>query len=361
MALKEDIKAAVMLIFDREELLQEERDGLSVEDEEIWREPLVRWSFSALLQHNIANLITTTSTTDSTTSSIPVDSYKSYKFTIPEAKRLIDGYSSSSFGDPLFGIAVALLFHKAFSTLEVQLDALMSLVDGKSLHLLPSIDRCLGDCFSYLDPPVLSASNASHFLPATSTSTGAVSGVDGGALSDALSQKDGQRKEERENKAAMDTYLQILTTPEALKCIGSDSIALSIVIHRLAKFIFKCIEDDDDEEESFVDFEKKENGSFDKYPTDLEKLKCSALLCSAIRRLAASEPAPQLAANLVEGDEKVVLGRGLQILSLLLRWSCREGRASDAVSAPRMDFIQQACGTDASGVLLNTIMAALHS
>ncbi|KAH7617514.1 hypothetical protein NADE_007292 [Nannochloris sp. 'desiccata'] len=322
--LKENIKAAVMLVFDREEQgvefeEQSQRQGEQEDFEiEVWREPLVRWFFAAHVKHTLPLLLTNTTTTSTSLSSTPSPSIK---FTIPEAKRLVDGFSSSSFGDALFGIAVALLFHSAFSPVEVQLDALMSLVDGKSLHLLPCVDICPGDRFRYLGSPARSFSSSSF---------AAAEGVDS---SDA-------QKEERANKVALDTYLQILTTPEALKCVETDSIGLSVVLHRLAKSIFRFVVEEDSEEES-VD-EKQENGS-DNF-RELEKSRCSALLCSAIRRL--------------RGKAQE---RGLQVLSMLLRWSCKEGRASDVISASRMEFIQQACGKNDTGELLHTVMAALHS
>jgi hypothetical protein len=319
-SVSEDIKAALLLVFDRSEVEEEEEE--EAESLEVWREPLVRWTFAAFLQHKIPLLSTFSDTNNSANSSNYI------KFTIPEAKRLVDGFSSSSFGDVLYGAAVALLFHKALSPLAVQLDALMSLVDGKSLHLLPCVEICPGDRLNYLDPPLYSASSSS-----ASFSAATVAGS-----SDA-------QKEERENKQAVDTYLQILTTPEALKCIETESIAFSVVLHRLAKAIFKYVVGDDQMEES-VDEEKKENGSSEK-SREIGKLKCRSVLCSAIRRLRASDAQGQ--------------GRGLQVLSLLLRWSCKEGKASDVVSAARMEFIQHACATDSTGELLNTVMAALHS
>jgi len=321
---EEDIKAAVMLVFDREELELREEQHLEQQEDfesEVWREPMVRWILAAILNHTVPLL---TSTCTSISTSISSTTSFSFKFTIPEAKRLVDGFSSSSFGDRLFGVALALLFHGAFSPLEVQLDALMSFVDGKSLHLLPCVDICPGNRFSYLDPPARSSAafSSSNFGPA----------AEGEEFSCA-------QKEERENKAALDTYLQIVTTPEALKCVENDSIGLSVVLHRLAKSIFRFVVDDDTKEESV---EIKESGS-DKL-RKLEKLKCSALLCSVIRRLRAT------------GQEQ-----GLQVLGMLLRWSCNEGRASDVVSADRLEFIQQACGKDDTGELIDTAMAALHA
>ena len=272
----------------------------------------MRWSFAALVHHSIQNIPTTSSSTT--------------EWTVPEARRLCDAFASSSYGDTLFGGAVALLFYAPLASIEVQLEALIALEDGRAFHLLPSIDACLGGYrLNYLNPPP-PPSHSSSSVTASSTSASTTT------MSTTTS----------EDKTAENVYLRLLSVGETLKCVDSGSLILSVVLHRLALLIFCCSSSGDDDETMKKKKKKQQN----------------ALLQSAIRRLGGG--------TTISGENGG--NRGLMALGMFLRWSCEEGAAVDVFSADRMDFLKAAVcggrdddGADDEEGLFKIAMAALRT
>lgn len=255
--------------------------------DDVWRDPLVRWALAAVLQVNMQSLDKGKLISDPV-AQVEQRQYQSQFWTVPQARQLVESYCASSFGDALFGGAVALLFNSYLAPMEVQLEVLACLSDGRAIHLLPPLRACPGPSLAYLEAPV----------------------------------------SEEHLRAARDAYLKILESPDALKCLETGSIVLSIVVHRMAGMIF-------------YNQESKEKDKVSDADNEMEVRRRHALLCGVIRRLRSPGALP--------------------VLGMLLRWNCEEGAAVDAVPAERMEFLDAACNGDGGEGLFKVVMEALEA
>ena len=266
--------AAVKLVFDPESAPAYVAlpDQLSTsQSDEIWQESLVRWGLTAVLNLSMRSMAMAVQSDENKAASILSKEGTLHRrpqyWTVPQARQLVENYCASSFGDSLFGGAIALLFNSFLAPLDVQLESLECLLDGRALHLLPPLNACPGPAKAYLDAP----------------------------------------------------------------------------IHRLARMIFNAseVEIGDKLADTLALVNKSILGVETKDDSELDLRKRHALLCGILRRL----KSPRL----------------MPVLGMLLRWSCEEGAAVDAVPAARMEFVEAACDADGSEGLMHVVMQSLEA
>ena len=303
--------AAVKLVFDPESAPAYVAlpDQLSTsQSDEIWQESLVRWGLTAVLNLSMRSMAMAVQSDENKAASILSKEGTLHRrpqyWTVPQARQLVENYCASSFGDSLFGGAIALLFNSFLAPLDVQLESLECLLDGRALHLLPPLNACPGPAKAYLDAPI---------------------------------------SVKQDLRASRDGYLKVLESPDAEKCIDSGSMVLSMVIHRLARMIFNAseVEIGDKLADTLALVNKSILGVETKDDSELDLRKRHALLCGILRRL----KSPRL----------------MPVLGMLLRWSCEEGAAVDAVPAARMEFVEAACDADGSEGLMHVVMQSLEA
>lgn len=301
------LRLAVLLLFGERErapagagMVPRGRGGAQREEEEAaWQQPLARWCLADLLHRYCSQ---------------PGGAQAgaaAAAWSEQEARQLAQHFAAVSYGDRLFGAAVAALLRRSVAA-SVQLEVLSSLADEQALHLLPPL-RCLpGPAGAYLAPPP-QASEASGSGGYAQPCFGGVPGASAGASA----------------RAELGLYLRLLAEGPLQRCLeassGADSsclrdcsAALPVVLHRLACACFP------------------EDGVS---PGGAKQAQQQATLCSILLRCGAAQPPPAHAAPL---------------LGLLLRWDTAAGGPSDAVPLGRVQAIEQACaaaGVDASRVL----------
>ena len=151
------------------------------------------------------------------------------------------------------------------------------LAEERALHLLPPLARCFGPSGHYLAGPP--------------------------------------------DRQTLDRLLALMGDAALARCLETDSLALTLVLHRLATYLFA--------------------GEAGTGPAaaaeEAAALRRAAHLCALVRRCSGG-------------------GVARELLGLLLRWDAAAGQASDVVPAARAAFLEEACG--AAG-LMPTVMAAL--
>jgi hypothetical protein len=306
--------AVLLLLGERERaaaeagMVPQGRGGAEREEEEAaWQQPLARWCLADLLHRYC---------------SVPAGAQAgaaAAAWSEQEARQLAQHFAAISYGDHLFGAAVAALLRRSVAA-SVQLEVLSSLADEQALHLLPPL-RCLpGPAGAYLAPPP-QASEASGSGGYAQPCFGGVPGASAGASARAelglylrlLAEGPLQRCLETSSGAGRSAAAQGVSG-----CLRDCSAALHVVLHRLACACFP------------------EGGGS---PGGAQQAQQQATLCSILLRCGAAQPPPAPAAPL---------------LGLLLRWDTAAGGPSDAVPLGRVQAIEQACaaaGVDASRVL----------
>lgn len=157
----------------------------------LWREDVVRYTVGALVDACLLVHAELAATSTNEEDQI---------WTMHQAQQLVSDFASVSYGDWVFGAAVATLLLPCCASLDVQLEALTLLTDERALHLLPTADRCFGkqqDYFGHLD------------LSSTS---------------DVMAQQE--------------VYLKILGTQEFVEAVDRGTVGGLVIVHRLAWMMF---------------------------------------------------------------------------------------------------------------------------
>ena len=159
------------------------------------------------------------------------------------------------------------------------------LAEERALHLLPPLARCFGPARLYLAGPV--------------------------------------------DRQTLDRLLALMGDAALARCLDTDSVALTLVLHRLATYLFV--------------------GEAASGPA-------AAAAAAGAAAGDAAAAARRRAAHLQALVRRCGGGEQRELLGLLLRWDVGAGRASDVVPAARAAFLEEACG---GAGLMPTVMAAL--
>lgn len=229
----------------------------------------------------------------------------------------------------------------------MQLELLQTLADEKALHLLPPLGLCPGPKSAYLNPP------PAPIVMATSNLTTSIS-------------KEGFSVQ----RQALDGYMKLLADGALWKCVkfgvsqeepsprngnetGNICVALAIVVHRLAAFIFKDTQPAGNTTSTTNNIQGTSDG-MDGMVVDQEVGLRRAMLCSILRRCSTTGNANASNNNSAAAAQ--------QVLSMLLRWDSSAMGASDVVTKERLEWIEMACRDNSCGELFNdTVMPALHA
>ncbi|PRW59348.1 RNA polymerase II-associated [Chlorella sorokiniana] len=294
------------------------------DDRALWERPLACWVAAALMDRYCAaagaaadgcaaGITAGTSSSDEAGSGLR-------GWQQQEARQLAQHFAAASYGDALFGAAVALLLRRTVR-LDVQLEVLSVLADEQALHLLPPLRLLPGSPAAYLASP--SGSDAGAFGQACFGAAAGAAGASGSS----------SRRQET------DLYLKLLSDGPLERCLAASSsgaaveadsgsaqegdgtgfaacsAAVPLVLHRLASACF------DGPDASSAQPSAGQG---------------HALLCSILQRCSGGSPEQQ------------------HLLGMLLRWDTTAGAPSDALSQGRVAAIEAACsaaGIDAAGVL----------
>jgi hypothetical protein len=183
------LKSITQLLFDPLMAPARTAGGGGEEEAEVWREALPRWAFAALSDMYCSEA----GGGAGGAGPAPPPPPAAAAWRALEAKRLASQFAAASYGDPLFGAAVAALLRRDVA-LDTQLEVLQTLGEGRALALLPPLPRCPGPREAYLEAPY--------------------------------------------SRQACDSYLRLLADPGLARCVGTGSAALPVVLHRLAAAIF---------------------------------------------------------------------------------------------------------------------------
>lgn len=133
---------------------------------------------------------------DSSTNALPQNMWS-----LPEAQKLVQNFISESFGDRLFGIAIALLFRYDMTPITVQKEVLTLLNESNAIQLLPPLDSLPGNPECYL-----------------------------------VTSKQCTEKQNTEQDIWF--YINLLHSESLVSCLKTNSMGLFLVVHRLATLVF---------------------------------------------------------------------------------------------------------------------------
>ncbi|KAL4425916.1 hypothetical protein ABPG75_009932 [Micractinium tetrahymenae] len=294
------------------------------EEPPAWRDPAARWCLAALMDR-YASSSAVAAEPPSASSGTDGDG-SSCGWQQQEARQLAEQFAAASYGDWLFGAAVALLLRPVVP-LDTQLEVLSTLADEQALHLLPPLRLLPGPSSSYLQAPSsVGSGGGSSFGRACFGGPPFAGG--GGA---------GGRRHE------LDLYVKLLSEGPLERCLAAASsgasgglnmaassssegdggcfaacsAAVPLVLHRLA-----CA--------CFPDGDQHASGQ------QTAQQQCEALLCGILQRCAGGAAALR------------------QLLGWLLRWDGPAGRPSDVIDSQRLAAIEASCaaaGLDAASLL----------
>lgn len=194
-----------------------------------WMDGVVQCSLLCLLRHYYSQQCFTSSYLASSVAASDSnnDYTSSSAWEMSQARRIAEHFASTSYGNAVFGIAVASLLRCDVS-LDIQMEILSVLSDEHALALLPPIVMCPGRREFYLEAP--------------------------------------------QTKESIDFYLGLLSHAAFMECSSREngSLVVSIIVHRLARAAFfnKTIKMDEGGEEALHEMRKRK-----------------ALVCLIMRRL----------------------------------------------------------------------------
>ncbi|KAL4859817.1 Transcriptional elongation regulator MINIYO [Chlorella vulgaris] len=346
------LRRAVMLVYgDREQAAAAPAAAAQREQDEVWDQPLARWCLAALMQRYCSADTTAASglaagsggSADASTGG----GTQAGGWQQQEARQLAQHFAAASYGDRLFGAAVALLL-RCCVPVDTQLEVLSVLADEQALHLLPPLALLPGPPTAYL-PPLPGAlatggGGAGTFGQAcfgASSMPGAVGGGGGG----------GRGRQE------LDLYVKLLTEGPLERCLAAAgaadcpggkggreeggggcleaaSVAVPLVLHRLAAACFPP--------------EPPLPGGDAPATSGIQQ---QALLCSLLQRCCGEHSS---SSGAVAETPLLVL------LRLLLCWDLAAAGPSAVLPSNRRSSIETACATtgiDADAVLRGAGMA----